>query len=147
MATDNTIKRDKGAAANAFIKFNKGIMQMPLGWRLWLGFLVTANLVVPLFFINRPEAQLAVAALFASMMLMTLVTGLTGFTRLLGLGHVFWIPLLYFLGTRLSEIPAADIFGVWIRVLMTANAVSLVIDAMDVIRYLAGDRAETISVS
>ena len=132
---------------NAFIKFNKGLMRMPAGWRLWLGFLVMTNLLVPLVFINRLEAQITIAALFASMMLMTLITGLTGFTRLLGLGHVFWIPLLYFLWTRLSEIPAADVFGVWIRVLMTANAISLVIDAMDVFRYLAGDRAETISVS
>ncbi len=132
---------------NAFIKFNKGLMRMPAGWRLWLGFLVTTNLLVPLVFINRLEAQITIAALFASMMLMTLITGLTGFTRLLGLGHVFWIPLLYFLWTRLSEIPADDVFGVWIRVLMTANAISLVIDAMDVFRYLAGDRAETVSVS
>ncbi len=132
---------------NAFIKFNKGLMRMPAGWQLWLGFLVTTNLLVPLVFINRLEAQITIAALFASMMLMTLITGLTGFTRLLGLGHVFWIPLLYFLWTRLSEIPAADVFGVWIRVLMTANAISLVIDAMDVFRYLAGDRAETVSVS
>ena len=132
---------------NAFIKFNKGLMQMPAGWRPWLGFLVTANLLVPLFFIDRPEAQLAVAAVFASMMLMTLITGLTGFTRLLGLGHVFWIPLLYFLWTRLPEIPVDSFYGVWIRVLMVANAISLAIDTADVFRYLAGDRAETISVS
>ena len=54
------------------------------------------------------------------------------------------IPLLYFLWTRLDQIPADEFFGIWIRVLMTLNAVSLIIDAVDVGRYIAGERAETV---
>ena len=107
--------------------------------------MITANLIVPLFFIGRGEAQVVIAALLGSMILMTILTGLTGFTRLLGLGHIFWIPLLYFLWTRLDQIPADSAFGVWIRVLMTLNAVSLIIDAIDVTRYIAGDREETVA--
>ena len=75
---------------------------------------------------------------------MTVLTALSGFSRLLGLGHIFWIPLLYFLWTRLDQIPADEFFGIWIRVLMTLNAVSLIIDAVDVGRYIAGERAETV---
>ncbi len=130
---------------DAFIKFNRGIMLMPPHWRLWLALLITANLIVPLFFIGRLEAQVVIGALLGSMVLMTILTGLTGFTRLLGLGHVFWIPLLYFLWTRLDQIPADSAFGVWIRVLMTLNAMSLVIDAVDVAGYIAGDREETVA--
>ncbi len=130
---------------DAFIKFNRGIMQMSPHWRLWLALLITANLIVPLFFIGRLEAQVVIGALLGSMVLMTILTGLTGFTRLLGLGHVFWIPLLYFLWTRLDQIPADSAFGVWIRVLMTLNAMSLVIDAVDVAGYIAGDREETVA--
>ena len=129
---------------NAFIKFNKGLMKMPVHWRVWLMILVTVNLIVPIFFINRVEAQLVIAAMLAGMMLMTILTGLTGFTRLLGLGHIFWIPLLYFLWTRLGEVPADGFFGIWIRALMVLNALSLAIDASDVIRYVAGDREETV---
>ena len=129
---------------NAFIKFNKGLMKMPMHWRLWLMLLATANLIVPIFYINRIEAQLVIAAIMASMLLFTILTGLTGFTRLLGLGHIFWIPQLYFLWTRLGEIPAGDFFGIWIRALMVLNALSLVIDAIDVARYIAGDREETV---
>jgi len=130
---------------DAFIKFNRGIMQMPVRWRLWLALLITANLIVPVFFIGHLEAQVVIGALLGSMVLMTILTGLTGFTRLLGLGHIFWIPLLYFLWTRLDQIPADSAFGVWIRVLMTLNAMSLVIDAVDVARYIAGDREETVA--
>ncbi len=133
-----------GQFGRAFIKFNRGMMQLQVHWQLWLMLLVIANVVAPLFFLGHLEAQLVLAAILASMMLMTALTGLSGFTRLLGLGHVFWIPLLAFLWPRLDQIPANDAFGIWIRLLMALNAASLVIDASDVIRYVAGDREETV---
>ncbi len=129
---------------HAFIKFNKGIMSMPIYWQLWLMLLVTFNLIIPLFFLNRLEAQVVVGALVASMILMTVLTAISGFTRLLGLGHIFWIPLLYFLWMRLEQNPADDFFGLWLRVLMIINAASLIIDVIDVGRYIAGDRSETV---
>lgn len=128
----------------AFIKFNKGMLKSPLYVRLWLALLVAVNLVVPLFYWERLEAQMALAAIVASMILMTALTAVAGFTRLLGLGHLPWVPLLYFLWRRLDQIPADDIFGFWIRALMALNALSLLIDTVDVIRYAAGDRAETV---
>ncbi len=128
----------------AFIRFNKGIMKMPVHWKLWLALLVIVNLVVPLFFIDRLEAQVVLAAFVTSVILMTVLTAFCGFTRLLGLGHFFWIPLLYFLWIRLDQIPTDTFFGLWILVLMTLNAVSLVIDVVDAIRYIAGDRADTV---
>ena len=129
---------------NAFVKFNRGLLQMPVPWRLWLMLLITANLIVPLFFISQVEAQVVVGAFLASMILMTILTGLSGFTRLLGLGHILWIPLLYFLWTPLGQNPADSSFGIWIRVLMALNGASLVIDTVDVVRYIAGDREETV---
>ncbi len=131
---------------NAFIKFNRGLLAMPLPWRLWLVLLLTLNLIAPLVFIERLEAQATLAALLVSMALMTVLTGLSGFSRLVGLGHIVWVPLLYFLWTRLGEIPAADAFGLWVRAVIAVNATSLVIDAVDVIRYAAGERAETVSL-
>lgn len=131
---------------NAFIKFNKGMMSMPIGWQVWLMVLVAHNMIVPLFYFGRLEAQVVIVTLFASMGLMTLITAKTGFTRLLGLGHSLWILLVLWLWTRLPQIPVGDFFGIWIRSLMAVNAISLVIDAVDVIRYIRGDRAETVAV-
>lgn len=129
---------------SAFIKFNKGMMKMPIQWQLWLMLLVTVNLVIPLFFLERLEAQIAVGTLFISMMFMTGLTALTGFTRILGLGHILWIPMLLWLGMRLDEIPSDDLFGIWVRALMVLNGISLVIDTIDVGRYLRGDRGEVV---
>ncbi len=129
---------------HAFLKFNKGIVRLPLPWRLWMVLLIALNLVVPLFFFDRLEAQLVLVTMAISMFLMTSLTALSGFSRLLGLGHIAWIPLVVFLGTRLSEVPASDFYGMWLRVLLVANSLSLVIDLVEVVRYAAGDREETV---
>ena len=129
---------------NAFIKFNQGLLRSPVYVRLWLLLLLSANLAAPLFFVDRAEAQIVLVALAASMLAMTVLTGLTGFTRLLGAGHIFWIPLVVWLWSRLDQIPANDAFGVWIRALIVLDTISLVIDAVDVVRYARGDRQETV---
>ncbi len=128
----------------SFIRFNRGMMRMPLYIQPWLLFLVAVNAVIPLFFVGRFEAQLVLGAMVINVILMTLLTGLTGFSRLVGLGHYPWFPLLYFLWTQLDRIPADDFFGIWIRVLMVANALSLVIDTEEAVRWVAGDREETV---
>ena len=131
---------------NAFIKLNKGMLSVPLGWKLWLMVLVVHNMMVPLFYLGRLEAQVVLGAMLAGMGLMTLITARAGYTRLLGLGHILWIPLLAWLWTRLQGIPAGDIYGFWVRSLIVVNAISLVIDTVDVIKYIAGDREETVKV-
>ncbi len=129
---------------NSFLRFNKGMMRMPFYWQPWLLLLVTVNVAIPLFFVGRLEAQLVLGTMVINVILMTLLTGLAGFSRLLGLGHYPWFPLLYFLWTQLDRIPADDFFGLWIRVLMVANALSLVLDTVDAARYVAGEREETV---
>ena len=84
----------------SFIRFNLGLMRSCLQVRLWLMLLLAANLAAPLFFLHRAEAQVVVLAFVASMVMMIILTGLTGFTRLLGLGHVFWIPMIIWLWPR-----------------------------------------------
>ena len=128
----------------AFIKFNKGVMKMPMHWQVWLMLLVLANMIVPLFFLGRREAQVVIGVFVASAVMQVVLTSVTGFTRLLGLGHILWFPLLYFLWMRLEQNPADDFFGLWLRVLMILNAASLIIDVIDVGRYIAGDRSERV---
>ena len=83
-------------------------------------------------------------AFVAGFLSMILLTGISGFSRLLGLGHIFWFPLLCFLWVRLDLHPAGEFFSLWIRAVIVLNAISLVIDVVDVIRYIGGDREETV---
>jgi hypothetical protein len=129
---------------NAFVKLNKGLFKMPLPWKMWLLLLVVANVFVPLFYFQQLEAQIVLGTMAANMALMTFLTSRFGFTRILGLGHIFWIPLLAFLLTRLGDISAGDSYGAWLRALIVVNSGSLLIDMVDVIRYMAGNREETV---
>jgi hypothetical protein len=72
---------------NAFVRFNRGLLGMPVPWRLWLLVLVALNALAPIFVLPRVEAVATLGALVFSMGLMTLLTHWSGFSRLLGLGH------------------------------------------------------------
>ncbi len=128
----------------SFLRFHRGLLGMPRHWQLWLGMLVGANLVAPLFFLEHLEAQATIAALLISMTLMTALTARFGFSRILGLGHVAWLPLLAFLVGQVAEVPATTAFGLWLRTVIVLDAISLVLDAVDVVRFLGGDPAETV---
>jgi hypothetical protein len=78
-------------------------------------------------------------------MTMMLLTARFGFTRILGLGHIFWIPLVIWLISRLSLHPPDNTLGWWIRAMIVLNSLSLLIDITDVMRYLAGDRKEIVA--
>jgi hypothetical protein len=127
-----------------FIKFNKGILRSSVLIKLWLMILAGANLLGPLFFLSRLEAQVVIGTFMLSGCLMTVLTARFGFTRLLGLGHVLWIPMLGWLAFRLEHIPAVDSYGNWLRALVILNGLSLMMDVADVIRYLAGNRKELV---
>ena len=128
-----------------FIKFNKGVLRMSWPVKIWLLVLVAANAVAPLFFLQRLEAQAVFAAMMIGAMLMSLLTARFGFSRILGLGHILWIPLVGWLAFRLGQIPADDAFGMWIRGVMLLNTVSLVIDTADVVRFATGERKELVA--
>ncbi len=129
---------------NALIKFHKGMFRYPTPVLVWLMVLVAANLAFPLLFLDRLEAQVVLVTFLASLALLIILTARFGFMRILGLGHILWIPLLVFLWSRLQSIPAEGLYGIWIRILMVLNGTSLVIDTWDVIRYLKGDRKEIV---
>ena len=124
-----------------------GLREMPLGWRLWVGLLVAVNAVAPLFFLDRPEARLTLVAIVVAALVMSLLAAWRGFTRLLGAGHAPWFFLLPWIVSRWETAPLDEPFGLWLRVLVAINALSLVIDVTDVARYAAGERAETVDLT
>ncbi|QDT96472.1 hypothetical protein [Gimesia aquarii] len=127
-----------------FVKFNKGVMSMPKPIKAWLFVLIFFNGFAPILFLHHTEAQAALAALFGAALLMSFLTARFGFTRILGLGHILWIPFVGWLAMRVSQIPADDSFGFWVRGIMVVNSLSLIMDAIDVIRYAKGERQELV---
>lgn len=127
------------------IGLTRSILKMPLPWLVWVMLLVLVNFLVPLFYIQTLEAKLAIAAVLSGAVIQSFIHSKLGFVRLLGLGHILWIPLVIWLGFRLTDIGLENPFGIWLASLVLINTVSLVIDVIDVIRFISGERSPTSS--
>ncbi len=131
----------------SMINFAKTMMILPILWRIWLGMLVAANIIVPLFFIHTLEAQVVSATAIAGLLIMSVIFSEKGYVRLLGIGHIAWLPMLFWLGTRLDHAPADSAFAYWLLAVIIVDSLSLIIDTIDILRYFKGDRTPVIALN
>lgn len=129
------------------IGFARGLMSLPMPWAVWLGLLIAVNTLGPVYFFEGLEARVVFAVFLTNAMLMMMIFARLGFVRLLGLGHILWVPLVPWLWIRLDQIGIDSAPGYWIISVMSMNSISLVIDTVDVIRYLKGERQPYIGAS
>jgi hypothetical protein len=123
----------------ALINFIKNIFKMPKAWWPWMAGLPLINLS-SIFFLPRTEAWVVLGTGLLAATIMTALHAKLGYVRLVGIGHFVWIPMLIWLGFRLDNIPEVTLFQGWILTLMVMDTVSLLLDIIDLIRYLRGDR-------
>lgn len=136
----------EGKKMKVMMDFNKTLLLMPKPWLVWLALLVAANLVVPLFYITTREGQVVVVAILVGAVIQMVIFGAKGFVRLLGLGHILWVPMVPWLWTRLDQDSSGSIFGYWLLAVIVLDSLSLMIDVVDVIRYIKGERAPQLSL-
>ena len=123
---------------NPFIFFIE-LMQQPVWIPVWVLILMSIN-VVSVAFWNEPLAKVIFVTFMLSVMLMMGLYSRFGFEKILGMGHILWIPLLVYV---LMEIPTArDTFKSYLIILSISIAISLVFDIVDVWKYFT-DRKST----
>ena len=110
---------------------------VPRIWNVWL---VGVNLYC-LAFITHVEAQVVLGTTLLSVVIQALIHRRIGFTRVLGVGHILWVPMFAWMATRLDSITAQPDLYIWVLVLAATNALSFVVDCTDVIRFIRGERA------
>jgi hypothetical protein len=106
----------------------------------WISLLMAVNMVVPLLLIGTLEGQVVLVAFIAGAMTQLAIFKKLGFVRLLGLGHVFWVPMIPWLWTRLESATTYGNFQYWLIAVILLDGVSVIIDATDVFRYVRGER-------
>jgi hypothetical protein len=94
-----------------------------------------------IFFLPRIEASVVLITGLLAATIMTVLHARLGYVRLVGVGHFVWIPMLVWLGFRMTEIPTGTLFYGWLLTLMVMDSVSLLLDTVDFFRYLREDRA------
>jgi len=127
------------------VSFNRCLLGMPFPWPVWIMVLMAVNMIGPLFFLDHLEGQLVLGVFVISAGLMMLLYAATGFTRVLGAGHVLWLGMLPWLWSRLDSIQMEGWLSFWVIAVIAVNGLSLIIDIVDVTRYLRGDRQPTVS--
>lgn len=117
------------------------VLAEPLWLVIWVFVLMSVN-TAALLFIKRVEARWVLAAWLINLPLMGYLYETFGYVRLLGFSHVVvWTPLLIYLWLRRKDwMPPQTITDKWILLTFTVNLLSLVIDYIDVIRWLLGER-------
>lgn len=129
-------------AHNPVVLFFRGVFRSKTPVTVWVLYLGLVNGVLPLFFLPRTEVLVVLAVFLVGFCALVLLTSHFGFTRILGLGHALWIPLVGYLIFRLPHDPPTDVFGILLRIVVVTDSVSLVFDITDVIRYVRGDRSD-----
>ena len=124
----------------AMIDFLRTMLTLPKPWVGWVMLLVMVNMIIPLFYLRTPEGKLVLGAFVFGALLQTRIFSARGFVRLLGIGHIAWVPMVAWLWTRLDVAPASSLFRYWLLATILFVSLSLLIDATDVIRYMRGER-------
>ncbi|KAF0172917.1 MAG: hypothetical protein FD161_3921 [Limisphaerales bacterium] len=119
------------------LKFFLELMRQPLWIPLWVSVLMLANLAGIAFW-SEPVARLIVVTFMVSSMLVMGLYARFGFTKILGCGHVLWIPLLLHVLARLPHVEGA--FRAYLIGWCVLTAVSLAFDIVDVWKYWKADR-------
>ena len=127
--------------------FMKTMFVNGVGLATWIALLLLVNMVVPLFFVSTIEGQLVLAAMMLGALTQMMIFRSRGFVRLLGVGHIYWVPLLPWLVTRLEGARPLEPFAMWMVAVIVLNGVSLIIDVSDVWRYVSGERAPHLTSS
>ena len=121
---------------------NDHLMASPPWLLAWLAVLSLVNFGAVFFAISDKRARFILLAMILNVFFMSALFEVFGYTRILGLSHVvFWTPLLIYLWKSRSAHPERVWTGRYIRAVLLVNGLSLVIDYIDVIRFIAGDRA------
>ena len=84
-------------------------------------------------FWNEPLAKLIFFTFMISAMLMMGLYSRFGFEKILGLGHILWVPLLAYILMQLPNIEAS--FNIYLIVLSVSIAISLAFDIVDVWKF------------
>ena len=128
------------------IDFFRAMLLLPKPWVVWVGLLIAANLVAPLFFIGSLEAKVVVVAIMVGAITQMAIFRAKGFVRLLGLGHFPWVLMIPWLWTRLDQLEVNNPFAYWLVAVIVLDVLSLIIDVTDVARYIKGERAPQLTL-
>lgn len=127
----------------ALVRFMTEAMRTKPHLLAWIIVLTIVNGIAPMWFLTRLEAQVVLATFLLSVCLTAWLAVLYGFTRIVSVGRVLWVPLVVFLLVRANAL-AMDVYGIWVGMVVVLDMIALMVDVRDVMLYVRGDRDEVV---
>lgn len=119
------------------LKFFTELLAQPKIVVVWVGYLMMINMASLLFWEIELSRIIFFTFLASSMLMMTLYS-FFGFKKILGLGHILWIPLLFYIFSNL--LIATGVFYSYLLVLSISILISLFFDVIDVYKFFESIR-------
>jgi hypothetical protein len=126
----------------------EAILTEPFWLQAWVMLLVIAQLGAVLFVVGkdngnwflRKECLAIIPGFIVAAIVMDWMYGQYGYVRLLGLAHlVAWSGPFVWIFLRRKLIGIESVYGKYILFYLVVSGTSLLIDAVDVIRFMVGD--------
>jgi hypothetical protein len=99
---------------------------------IWVFYMMMINMAA-LFFWEELLAKVIFIIFMLSSMLMMGLYSKFGFTKILGLGHILWLPLVVYIAVSLPG--TEGLFFNYLIILLATTIISLLIDIYDVWSY------------
>ncbi len=126
----------------AFQILSNNINSMEWFWRGWIYFMAFVNAIVPIFFLPKFTAILVMLSGFVGLITGLVIIHATGYSKLLGLMHLPWVPMVcfqiyyfYHHGFKLK-----DPHDIWFLVSLIISLFSLVIDFYDIHTFMTNEK-------
>ena len=112
--------------------FFTDLLKRPAYEIIWVFYMMVINLAAIYFWDDLLAKVIVIVFIFSSMLMMGLYSKY-GFTKILGLGHVLWLPLAAYIAVLLPG--AEGPYFTYLMVLLATISISLVFDIYDVWSY------------
>ena len=120
------------------LKFFVELMRQPAWIPVWVFYLMLINMASVIYW-YEPLAKLIFITFMVSAMLMMGLYSRFGFEKVLGLGHIFWVPLLAYILIVLPTFESS--FKSYLVVFSISIALSLAFDIIYVWKYLVNRKS------
>ncbi|MCB9664744.1 MAG: hypothetical protein H6732_11570 [Alphaproteobacteria bacterium] len=102
--------------------------------------------LAPLAFLDQRTAAVVAVGFWSGGVSMFVLHARFGFTRLLSLAHLCWLPGVVLLTLEAAPVVPEGGYGAWLQAALVVSVLVLVADVRDVARWIGGDRAPLVTL-
>jgi len=124
--------------SKAFQTFSDGLRLMQWYWMLWIYLMVLVNGVLPIFFLPQFTSIIVLVSSFVGLAIGLVLTHALGHTKILGLMHFPWFPMICFqiYYFKQQNYMLGSIHDYWLFSSLVISILSVILDVKDVYQYL-----------